>query len=349
MTWHPKYVGGRIEFSNGEGAAITVFSTIDSDSMTINLTKLDIRLYNARWNSDGLIVQTEDGKTVLIRCNRCKRERYKSTEEMMSQWAGHDIISPEEGNRIRRNAEIQKRIDAKYDKVIVWCCYDEDLQYEDEILQSLVINQKQRIKETWNLAKQGDADAQNKVGIYYQNGIGVAKDNAEAVRWYKRAAEQGHANAQNNLGWMCQNGWGVEQNDTKAVEWYRKSAEQGNVYAQDNLGWMCQNGFGTEKNEAEAVMWYQKAADQGNSNAQNNLGWMYQNGLGVSQNYSEAVKWYKKAAYQGHDIAQNNLGWMYQNGWGIEQNDDEAIKWFQKSADQGNTYAQNNLNMIKNN
>ncbi len=300
MTWHPKYVGGRIELSNVESGIITVFSTIDSDSLTINLTKLDIRLYDAMWNSDGLIVQTEDG-TILIRCHREK------TEDMMHQFWGHDIISPEEGNRIRRNAEIQKRIDEKYDKVIVWNYYDKDLQYGDEMLQSLVIHQKQRIKETWNQAKQGDADAQNEVGRYYQNGIGVAKDNEEAVRWY------------------------------------RKSAEQGNVYAQDNLGWMYQNGFGTEKNEAEAVIWYQKAADQGNANAQNNLGWMYQNGLGVFQNYSKAVKWYQKAAEQGHANAQNSLGIMFKNGWGVGHNDDEAIKWFQKSADQGNSFALNNL------
>jgi TPR repeat protein len=29
----------------------------------------------------------------------------------------------------------------------------------------------------------------------------VPKDQAEAARWYRKAAEQGHAEAQNNLGW----------------------------------------------------------------------------------------------------------------------------------------------------
>lgn len=274
MAWHPKYVGGRIEFSNGEGATITVFSTIDSESITINLTKLGIRLYNARWNSDGLIVQAEDGKTILIRCNR---ERYQSTEEMMSQWAGHDIISPEEGNRIRKEAELQKSIDAKYDKVIVWCCYDEDLKYNDEILQSLVISQKQRIKETWNQANKGDADAQNEVARYYQNGIGVAKDNAEAVRWYKKAADKGNANAQDNLGWMYQNGFGVNQNYSEAVSWYEKAASQGHANAQNNLGWMIHNGWGIEQNDDEAIKWFKKSADQGNTYALNNLKMMKSN------------------------------------------------------------------------
>ena len=268
MAWHPKYVGGRIEFSNREGASITVFSTIDSGSITINLTKLDIRLFNAYWNSDGLIVQTEDGKTILV---RCKRERNKSTEDMMSQFWGHDLISSEEGNRIRRDTELQNRIDAKYDNVIVWCCYDEDLPYVDEILQRYVIIQKLKIKGNWNMAKQGDADAQNEVGRYYQNGIGVAKDDAEAVSWYRKAADQGHANAQDNLGWMYQNGLGVEQNYIEAVSWYRTAADQGHANAQNNMGWMYQNGLGVTQDETEAVKWYRLAAKQGNTYAQNNL------------------------------------------------------------------------------
>ena len=32
------------------------------------------------------------------------------------------------------------------------------------------------------------------------NAQGVPKDEAEAVRWYRKAAEQGLAHAQNNLG-----------------------------------------------------------------------------------------------------------------------------------------------------
>ena len=36
----------------------------------------------------------------------------------------------------------------------------------------------------------------------HKNGSGVAKDDAEAVKWYKKAVEQGHAGAQRNLGVM---------------------------------------------------------------------------------------------------------------------------------------------------
>ena len=61
----------------------------------------------------------------------------------------------------------------------------------------------------------------------YHKGKGVPQDDAEAVKWYRKAAEQGNADAQNWLGWMYQNGKGVPPDDAEAVEWYRKAAEQG--------------------------------------------------------------------------------------------------------------------------
>ena len=50
------------------------------------------------------------------------------------------------------------------------------------------------------LAERGDADAQAELGVRYGGARGVAHDDREAVRWYRRAAEQGHATAQFSLG-----------------------------------------------------------------------------------------------------------------------------------------------------
>ncbi|MCH7566103.1 MAG: sel1 repeat family protein, partial [Nitrospirae bacterium] len=49
------------------------------------------------------------------------------------------------------------------------------------------------------LAQQGNAEAQNNLGVMYSKGRGVPQDDAEAVRWYRRAAEQGNAAAQFGL------------------------------------------------------------------------------------------------------------------------------------------------------
>ncbi len=162
----------------------------------------------------------------------------------------------------------------------------------------------------------------------------------EAFAGMVALAESGDQIAQANLGWMYANGRGVEQNDAEAVRWYRKAAEQGYASAQYNLGWMYANGRGVEQNDAEAVRWYRKAAEQGYASAQYNLGWMYANGRGVEQNDAEAVKWYRKAAEQNHASAQYSLGWMYANGKGVGQDDDKAFEWWTLSAEQGNKYGQ---------
>ena len=228
-------------------------------------------------------------------------------------------------------------------------------------------------------ADRGFADAQNNLGVCYENGNGVAKSYAEAVKWYKLAAEQGDSDAQVNLGLCYENGngekqsfeesvkWnqlaaeqgnaygqgnlglcydlglGVKQDYDKAVKWYRLAAEKGNADAQNNLGTCYRDGTGVERSDEEAARWFRLSADQGNAYGQGNLGWCYENGIGTKQNYEEAVKWYRLAAEQGDSAAQNNLGVCYCNGNGVEQSYIEAVKWFKLAAEQGHMDAQYNI------
>ncbi len=112
------------------------------------------------------------------------------------------------------------------------------------------------------LAEHGDAASQASLGTLYVNGQGVAKDDAEAVKWLRLAAEQGNAIAQNNLGFMYGNGRGVPRDDAQAVEWYRRSADQGNAFGQAVLGRMYTEGRGVPKDPVLAYMWYSLAIKQ---------------------------------------------------------------------------------------
>ncbi len=58
------------------------------------------------------------------------------------------------------------------------------------------------VKEFRPLAEQGYAEAQFNLGLMYDYGQGVPRDDAEAVKWYRKAAAQGLAEAQNNLDLM---------------------------------------------------------------------------------------------------------------------------------------------------
>ena len=63
------------------------------------------------------------------------------------------------------------------------------------------------------------------------NIVGVPKDAAEAVKWYRAAAEQGYAQAQYNLGVCYYNGEGVKRDRQEAKKWLRKAADGGDEYA----------------------------------------------------------------------------------------------------------------------
>ena len=112
-------------------------------------------------------------------------------------------------------------------------------------------------------ADQGHAGAQFSLGnMHCYDG-----DLAEAVKWYRKSALQGSAKAQNRLGWMYDNGTGVAENDAIAVRWYRKSAEQGNIAALINVGVSYATGEGVPQDDVEACVWLAVAAANGNEDA----------------------------------------------------------------------------------
>ncbi len=90
------------------------------------------------------------------------------------------------------------------------------------------------LKEWKPLAEGGHGDAQNNLGIMYDQGEAVAEDQVEAVRWYREAARQGLSDAPNNLGRMYELGRGVDQDLVQAHKWYNIAVAKGNDAARRN-------------------------------------------------------------------------------------------------------------------
>ena len=130
---------------------------------------------------------------------------------------------------------------------------------------------KTAFKELLPFAEQGEILAQSYIGTMYYNGMGIAKDIDEAIKWYGRAAEQGHPQAQYYLGWIYDSGKGVTEDDKVAFKWFLLAAEQGYPAAQNNLGVMYFKGEGVAKNELLAHMWYSIAFKNGVEAAEFNL------------------------------------------------------------------------------
>ena len=81
--------------------------------------------------------------------------------------------------------------------------------------------------EFFPLAEAGNTDAQTVLGVMYNEGNGVAQDDAEAVKWWRLAAEAGYVDAQFKLGMMYANGSGISQDYRRAYMWLNLAAAEG--------------------------------------------------------------------------------------------------------------------------
>lgn len=112
------------------------------------------------------------------------------------------------------------------------------------------------------LARSGNADAEEFIGVMYALGLGVEKDPERAFDWYLRSAMKGHPGAQSGVGWYYELGLGMPAPDlVRAYLWYGLSAiggdpdaaisieevvkkmspdeiERGNTLINDYKGWM---------------------------------------------------------------------------------------------------------------
>lgn len=101
-------------------------------------------------------------------------------------------------------------------------------------------------KEFRAVAETGNSDGQFNLAVMYEQGIGVASDEKQAVIWYRKSAEQGNSNAQFNLGVLYENGRGTPVDFAQARKWYRKAAAQGDALAIGNLGMLYVRGDGVK-------------------------------------------------------------------------------------------------------
>lgn len=109
------------------------------------------------------------------------------------------------------------------------------------------------------LAEQGDAEAQHRCAIMYQNGLGIVANEQRAAAMMRAAAEQGHALAQHGLGFMYMEGECVEQDSQEAIKWFEMAAEQGLVGSLTTLAMMYEEGLGVDKDTEKAKALYKQA------------------------------------------------------------------------------------------
>jgi uncharacterized protein len=101
-----------------------------------------------------------------------------------------------------------------------------------------------------------------------------SSEDSEAIERGRRVAEDGNPGAQNSLGLRFAAGTGVLRSDAEARKWFFRAAEQGNAEGQFNLGNLLYSdsvrylATGAGEARVQAYMWFHLASAQGHAQAE---------------------------------------------------------------------------------
>jgi TPR repeat protein len=136
-----------------------------------------------------------------------------------------------------------------------------------------------------------------------------------AVERLQSAAERGHVKAAVTMGDALLRGNGVPESQAEAMRWYRKAADSGSPVAYIRLGDVYASRFmGAEA--PRALDWYRKAAEADSAIAMVRLGKMFNEGRGVPQDQALAATWFSRAAAAGSGAAMVELSALYSRAGG---------------------------------
>lgn len=218
----------------------------------------------------------------------------------------------------------------------------------------------------WKAANvDNNAEAQDRVGLCFSRGTGVARDPKTAYAWYVKSAGQDYTLGVVHLADALYKGDGVAADKKAAARAFERGDEAGNVHSAYMLGVLHEEGQGVKRNLTTAHSYYMKAADKGyvgaiyaakavelpakfwddafgksNAEAQYRLGCCFlRGGCGVEKDVSQAFNLFKAAADQGHAGSLYMLSVCYRDGVGVAKNPDEQKKSIFGAAEKGHVTA----------
>ena len=167
-----------------------------------------------------------------------------------------------------------------------------------------------------------------------------------ALRYWMPLARNGNALAENNLGVMYQRGLGVAQDFQKARSWFEKAANQDLAEAKVNLGLLYFDGSGVAQDYEKAFSFFSAAARAQIPEALHMLGLQMYSGLGVPVDFREAFQHFKDSAVLGYPESQYMLAYMYQAGDLGRERPDLAYVWSKIAVDYSDFEIARDLNYL---
>ncbi|KAJ6230798.1 activator of c kinase protein [Anaeramoeba flamelloides] len=227
-------------------------------------------------------------------------------------------------------------------------------------------------------ASEGNPKSMSRYGFFLYEGIGMKKNNSEALSLFKQAAKKQDPEGLYYVGEYYYRGVLIKQDLKNALRFFKRSARRGNSKAMTRIGAMRLNGEGPcQRNVIKALFIFLKASEIGNSRAEHEiktclnktpqpkhvklalglihekaesdpkyqllLGVLYAEGNGVKKNEKLSFKITRKAALAGNSTACRLVGVKYYKGTGVEKNHTKSFQWLTKAAFSGDSRCENSL------
>ena len=106
-------------------------------------------------------------------------------------------------------------------------------------------------------------------GLFYKYGYGVKQDFYMSFLLMREAAAKGNSKATYEIGYHYLEGMGVEKNEENALKWLEIAAGSPHYVpeAMYELGRIYEQGLGEEQHMGKARTWYEQAAKKGHQGA----------------------------------------------------------------------------------
>lgn len=119
-------------------------------------------------------------------------------------------------------------------------------------------------------AASGSDDARYLLAWHYLD----QSDFEKGIKWLKKCVDNAYAPAQNVMGMLYEQGKGITKDEIEAAAWYTKAAHQGFAEGATNLGKLYYRGSGVEQDYKDALRWLEIGAKKGASDGSNSLAWL---------------------------------------------------------------------------
>ena len=192
----------------------------------------------------------------------------------------------------------------------------------------------------------GDARACTNLGVTFENGQGVFRDDVKAAELYAKGCTGHDAHGCTYLGFMYQGGRGVPRSPVKAYEMFLAGCDGAHSVGCTHLGILYEEGEGVALDYGRAGRFYSQGCQGHHAPGCRRLGLMYEKGLGVTAEAMSAAELYRLAC-DGEDApACTFLGLLYSQGRGVEKNRSIAAKLYRESCAYGDQSGCQNLRIL---